>query len=76
MGFHVCFYTLRLSVLSEAGVRFMSIILQGWEKLLHQPFFVGLEGCELLGFGGELVFVHVDCFRGSNSTRVEEDSRQ
>jgi hypothetical protein len=25
----------------------------GWEKLLHQPFLVGLEGFELLGFGGD-----------------------
>ena len=24
-----------------------------WEKLLHQPFLVGLEGFELLGFSGD-----------------------
>ena len=26
-------------------------LLWRWEKLLHQPFLVGLEGVELLGFG-------------------------
>ncbi len=28
-------------------------ILRRWEKLLHQAFFVGLEGVELLGLGGD-----------------------
>jgi hypothetical protein len=27
----------------------------GWEELLHQPFFVGLEGFELLGLRGDEV---------------------
>ena len=26
-----------------------------WEKLLHQAFFVGLEGAELLDLGGDEV---------------------
>lgn len=30
-----------------------SIKLRRWEKLLHQAFLVGLEGFELLGFGGD-----------------------
>ena len=31
----------------------MSGRLRGWEKLLHQPFLVGLEGFVLLGVRGD-----------------------
>jgi hypothetical protein len=44
---------------SDCGNRKVEVIsrnlLQRWEQLLHQPFFVDLEGFELLGLRGEEV---------------------